>query len=86
MSHGFIDDIPAHTEFWRRFKSGQNYVGWREKTKVRYGLLKRLLRWKLNIRKLRKIRPDYSLRELERWLIEIEVQGVGRNIMGKEEK
>ncbi len=88
MSHGFVDDIPGHTEFWRRYRTGCCYdcKWWKPnvilcKIKHKYGLLKRLYDWKMNIRKLKKIYPDYTLRELEYTLIEIESTSICRDIL-----
>jgi len=86
MSHGFIDDIPGHAEFWRRFHSGQSRHEWWARMKVRYGLLRRLLKWKLTIYKLGRVYPDYTLRKLEELLIEIEVKNILLNVLRKEEK
>jgi len=80
MSHGFIDDIPGHTEFWRRFRTGQFYDDLWNRTRIRFGLLKRLIYWKCKIRKLRKCFPNSSLRELTNRLVCYESKAIIRAI------
>lgn len=76
MSHGYIDDIPGHAEFWKRFKYADSHKTFLKRLVLRYRLLKRLLDWNIQIWKLRRLYPKKSLEELENMLIEIEVIAV----------
>lgn len=80
MSHGYIDDVPGHYEWKRRFCAGQFCDNLWDRTKVRYGLLWRLISWKWNIRKLRKIYPEKPSCELENILVYSEVIKILRAI------
>ena len=79
MSHGYVDDIPGHAEFWNRFRCGHHCSDWWGRMTVRYGLLQRLREWKRNIRKLRKIYPEDTLDNPEDRLIYLEVTNILKN-------
>ena len=76
MSHGFVDDIPGHAEFWRRFRCADYHNSWWRRQRLRFRLLCRLFEWKRNISKLRKANPHLSLKELENFLIYLEVNNI----------
>ncbi len=81
MSHGYIDDIPGHAEFWRRFKCADYLKSFCKKNILRYRLLLRLWQWNRNIRKLKKVYPDKSIKRLENELVYLETDIIVKSVM-----
>lgn len=82
MCHGFVDDIPGHREFWCHFKTGQYYSSFYRRMKCRYGLLCRLIGWKINIWRLKRVYPNSPLSTIENRLIDLEVWGICESVRG----
>lgn len=72
MSHGFIDDIPGHAEFWRRYECADHYILSIQRKKLRKRLLTRLKQWKDNIKKIKERYPKMTKQECESLLVSIE--------------